>query len=80
MKFILETTFIYLHLLVAKLPIKELQKLLKMGSSFYYALKIRIIELRFGKYGQLVPNRISIANIAKKVSVARSTIQKIIQI
>jgi len=36
---------------VANLSIKDLQKLLKQRSSVHFAMKVRIIELRFGKYG-----------------------------
>jgi DNA invertase Pin-like site-specific DNA recombinase len=42
-------------------------------------MKVKIIELRFGKYGHLSPIRLSITNIAKRVSIARSTVYKIIQ-
>ena len=42
-------------------------------------MKVRIIELRFGKYGSLKPIKMSITNIAKRVSIARSTVYKIIQ-
>ena len=42
-------------------------------------MKVKIIELRFGKYGNLEPIRMSITNIAKRVSIARSTVYKIIQ-
>ena len=42
-------------------------------------MKVKIIELRFGKYGKLEPIRMSITNIAKRVSIARSTVYKIIQ-
>jgi predicted transcriptional regulator len=42
-------------------------------------MKVKIIELRFGKYGNLRPIRLSITNIAKRVSIARSTVYKIIQ-
>ncbi|MFN9899984.1 MAG: helix-turn-helix domain-containing protein [bacterium] len=42
-------------------------------------MKIKIIELRFGKYGNLKPIRLSISEIAKRVSIARSTVYKIIQ-
>ena len=42
-------------------------------------MKIKIIELRFGKYGNLRPIRLSISDIAKRVSIARSTVYKIIQ-
>ena len=42
-------------------------------------MKVKIIELRFGKYGNLKPIRMSITNIAKRVSIARSTVYKIIQ-
>ena len=42
-------------------------------------MKIKIIELRFVKYGNLKPIRLSISEIAKRVSIARSTVYKIIQ-
>jgi transposase len=42
-------------------------------------MKVKIVELRFGKYGNLGPIRMSITNIAKRVSIARSTVYKIIQ-
>ena len=42
-------------------------------------MKVKIIELRFGKYGNLKPIRLSILEIAKRVSIARSTVYKIIQ-
>ena len=42
-------------------------------------MKVKIVELRLGRYGQLEPVRMSITNIAKKVSIARSTVYKIIQ-
>ena len=42
-------------------------------------MKVRIIELRFGKYGNMRPVMMSITNIAKRVSIARSTVYKIIQ-
>ena len=42
-------------------------------------MKVKIIELRFGKYGNLKPLRLSISEIAKRVSIARSTVYKIIQ-
>ena len=42
-------------------------------------MKVKIIELRFGKYGNLRPIRMSISNVAKRVSIARSTVYKIIQ-
>ena len=42
-------------------------------------MKAKIIELRFGKYGNLKPIRLSISDIAKRVSIARSTVYKIIQ-
>ena len=41
-------------------------------------MKVKIIELRFGKYGNLKPIRLSISEIAKRVSIARSTVYKII--
>jgi transposase len=64
---------------VVNLPIKDLQKLLRRRSSVHFAMKVKIIELRFGRYGVLQPVRMSITNIAKKVSIARSTVYKIIQ-
>ena len=42
-------------------------------------MKIKIIELRFGKYGNLNPIRLSISEIAKSVSIARLTVYNIIQ-
>jgi DNA invertase Pin-like site-specific DNA recombinase len=42
-------------------------------------MKVKIIELMFGKYGNLKPIRLSISDIAKRVSIARSTVYKIIQ-
>ena len=42
-------------------------------------MKVKIIELRLGKYGKLRPIRLSISDIAKRVSIARSTVYKIIQ-
>jgi DNA invertase Pin-like site-specific DNA recombinase len=42
-------------------------------------MKVKIIELRFGKYGNLKSIRLSISEIAKRVSIARSTVYKIIQ-
>jgi len=42
-------------------------------------MKVKIIELRFGKYGNLRQIRLSITNIAKRVIIARSTVYKIIQ-
>ena len=42
-------------------------------------MKVKIIELRFGKYGNLRPIRLSITNVAKRVSIARSTVYKVIQ-
>ena len=42
-------------------------------------MKVRIIELRFGKYGNLKPIRMSVTNVANRVSIARSTVYKIIQ-
>ena len=42
-------------------------------------MKVKIIELRFGKYGNLRPIRLSITNNAMRVSIARSTVYKIIQ-
>ena len=42
-------------------------------------MKVKIIELRFGKYGNLKPIRLSISDIAKRVSISRSTVYKIIQ-
>jgi len=44
-----------------------------------FAMKVKIIELRFGKYGNLRPIRLSITNVAKRVSIARTTVYKIIQ-
>jgi hypothetical protein len=44
-----------------------------------FAMKVKIIELRFGRYGNLRPIRMSISNVAKRVSIARSTVYKIIQ-
>ena len=41
-------------------------------------MKVKIIELRFGKYGNLRPIRMSITDIAKRVSIARSTVYQII--
>ena len=35
---------------IANLPIKDLQKLLKQRSSVHFAMKVKIIELRFGRY------------------------------
>jgi len=64
---------------IVNLPIKDLHKLMKQRSSVHFAMKVKIIELRFGRYGQLEPVRMSITNIAKKVSIARSTVYKIIQ-
>jgi len=64
---------------VVNLPIKDLHKLLKHRSQVQFAMKVKIIELRFGKYGNLEPIRMSITNIAKRVSIARSTVYKIIQ-
>ena len=64
---------------IVNLPIKDLQKLLKQRSSVHFAMKVKIVELRFGRYGQLEPVKMSITNIAKKVSIARSTVYKIIQ-
>ena len=40
-------------------------------------MKVRIIELRFGKYGNLKPIRMSVTNVANRVSIARSTVYKI---
>ena len=42
-------------------------------------MKVRIIELRFGKYGNLKPIRMSVTNVANRVSIAWSTVYKIIQ-
>ena len=42
-------------------------------------MKVRIIELRFGKYGNLKPIIMSVTNVANRVSIARSTVYKIIQ-
>ena len=64
---------------VVDLPIRDLQKLLKHRSQVQFAMKVKIIELRFGKYGNLRPIRMSISNVAKRVSIARSTVYKIIQ-
>jgi transposase len=64
---------------IANLPIKDVKLLLKQRSSVQFAMKVKIVELRFGRYGQLEPVRMSITNIAKKVSIARSTVYKIIQ-
>lgn len=44
-----------------------------------FSMKVKIIELRFGKYGNLRPIRMSITNVAKRASIARSTVYKIIQ-
>jgi len=63
---------------VVELPIKDLQKLMKHRSQVQFAMKVKIIELRFGKYGSLRPIRMSISNVAKRVSIARSTVYKII--
>ena len=38
---------------IAALPIKDLQERLKQRSGLKFAMKVRIVELRFGKYGQL---------------------------
>ena len=67
------------HPEVVNLPIKDLQKLLKQRPSVHFAMKVKIVELRFGRYGQLEPVKMSITNISKKVSIARSTVYKIIQ-
>ena len=37
---------------IVNLPIKDLHKLLKQRSSVHFAMKVKIIELRFGRYGQ----------------------------
>ena len=63
---------------VVDLPIKDLQKLMKHRSQVQFAMKVKIIELRFEKYGNLRPIRMSISNVAKRVSIARSTVYKII--
>jgi hypothetical protein len=41
-------------------------------------MKVKIVELKFGKYGNLKPIKMSFTNIAKRVSIARSTVYKII--
>jgi hypothetical protein len=64
---------------IVDLPIRDLHKLLKQRSQVQFSMKVRIVELRFGKYGNLRPIRMSITNIAKRVSIARSTVYKIIQ-
>ena len=64
---------------IADLPIRDIHKLLKHRSQVQFAMKVKIIELRFGKYGNLRPIRLSITDIAKRVSIARSTVYKIIQ-
>ena len=64
---------------IVDLPIRDLHKLLKHRSQVQFSMKVKIIELRFGKYGNLSPIRLSITNIAKRVSIARSTVYKIIQ-
>ncbi|MFN7880909.1 MAG: helix-turn-helix domain-containing protein [bacterium] len=51
---------------------------MKHRSQVQFAMKVKIIELRFGKYGSLRPIRMSISNVAKRVSIARSTVYKII--
>jgi DNA invertase Pin-like site-specific DNA recombinase len=53
--------------------------MLKQRATVHFAMKVRIVELRFGQYGELEPVRMSITNIANKVSIARSTVYKIIQ-
>ena len=63
---------------IVDLPIKDQQKLMKHRSQVQFAMKVKIIELRFGKYGSLRPIRMSIGNVAKRVSIARSTVYKII--
>jgi predicted transcriptional regulator len=64
---------------IVDLPIRDLHKLLKHRTQVQFSMKVKIIELRFGKYGNLRPMRLSITNIAKRVSIARSTVYKIIQ-
>ena len=64
---------------IVGLPIRDLHKLLKQRSQVQFAMKVRIIELRFGRYGDFEPIKMSITNIAKRVSIARSTVYKIIQ-
>ena len=53
--------------------------MLKHRTQVQFRMKVKIIELRFGKYGNLRPIRLSITNVAKRVSIARSTVYKIIQ-
>ena len=64
---------------VVDLRIKDVHKLLKHRSQVQFSMKVKIIELRFGKYGNLSPIRLSINNVSKRVSIARSTVYKIIQ-
>ena len=64
---------------IVDLPIKDVHKLLKHRSQVQFSMKVKIIELRFGKYGNLSPIRLSITNVSKRVSIARSTVYKIIQ-
>jgi hypothetical protein len=42
-------------------------------------MKFKIVELRLGKYVNLRPIKLSITNVAKRVSIARSKNYKIIQ-
>ena len=49
---------------IIDLPIRDLHKLLKHRTQVQFSMKIKIIELRFGKYGNLRPIRLSITNIA----------------
>ena len=64
---------------IVDLPIRDLHKLLKHRSQVQFSMKVKNFELRFGKYGNLSPIRLSITNIAKRVRIARSTVYKIIQ-
>ena len=64
---------------IVDLQIRDIHKLLKHRSQVQFTMKVKIIELRFGKYGNLRPIRLSITDIAKRVSIARSTVYKIIQ-
>ena len=64
---------------IVDLPIRDLHKMLKHRTQVQFSMKVKIIELRFGKYGNLRPIRLSITNVAKRVSIARSTVYKIIQ-
>ncbi len=64
---------------IADLPIRDIHKLLKQRSQVQFAMKVKIVELRFGKYGNLRPIRLSITNVTKRVSIARSIVYKIIQ-